>query len=125
MRSVIFAAAALMLLAASPAGARGKFPEYPTGETGYWVIVATFPADLNVLEAVQTTAAPCHVRVYNDHASRFGFSDRSDLNAFVLSNNRYPGDGLYATYTAAKRKADSVRRRFPDAYVKFGHETGE
>lgn len=72
-----------------------------------------------------TFRPPCHVGVYNDFAEKFGFSGGDKVNVFVLSDNRYEGDGLFATYAAAKRKADSVRRCFPDAYVKFGYEPGE
>jgi hypothetical protein len=106
---------------------KAAVPRSETPLSGYWVIVASLSADSDTgqVEAVEAAAAPCHVGVYNDHANRFGFSDRSDLNVFVLSENRYEGDGLFATRAAAHKKADSVRRCFPDAYVKFGYEPGE
>jgi hypothetical protein len=98
--------------------------------SGYWVIVGSFPTEpperqIQDSRRVRAAAARCHVKTYNDFAFKFGFTPRSDLNVFVLSGNRHISDGLFATIEIAQRKANSVRRCFPDAYIKWGHVPGE
>ncbi|HET6376191.1 MAG TPA: hypothetical protein VFF88_09080 [Methylocella sp.] len=99
-------------------------------KSGYWVIVGSYPTEpperqVQDFRRVRAAAARCHVKTYNDFASKFGFTPRSDLNVFVLSGNGHVSSGLFATIEAAQRKAKSVRRCFPDAYIKWGNVPGE
>ena len=84
-------------------------------DTGWWVVLATTPADQDVQPIVQDMER-CGLRPFNDFSSKFaGF--RPGFQVVV--------DGAYAT----RSEAESVRSRAsqcaPDAYVKRAHYLGE
>jgi hypothetical protein len=88
---------------------------------GWFVVVAAFPSQPEERQQrdaakVAKMAAPCRVDPFNDLSVKFR-TFAPDLNVFVL--------GAYARRGRAQAVADSVRRCFPGAYVKFGDHGGE
>jgi hypothetical protein len=90
-------------------------------DKGWWVIVATFPAEQtgrmqSDFDTVNAAAARCGVQTFNDFSGKFrGFAP--GYNVFVL--------GAYPSPARAKEVADSVRGCFAGAYVKYGEHLGE
>lgn len=88
---------------------------------GWFVVVAAFPSQPEERQQrdvarVEKMAAPCGVEPFNDLSVKFR-TFAPDLNVFVL--------GAYAKRARAQAVADSVRRCFPGAYIKFGDHGGE
>jgi hypothetical protein len=110
---LVFAVAAV-LCAANPAAAKDL-------DKGWWVIVASFPTEpyqrmQSDSDAVNTAAARCRVQPFNDFSAKFrGFAP--GYNVFVL--------GAYPSQDSANDVANTVRRCFEGAYVKYGEYLGE
>lgn len=84
-------------------------------DVGWWVVLATVPADQDVREAVQTVKA-CGLRPFNDFSGKFsGFA--SGFQVVV--------DGAYASRLQAERVRMAASRCVPNAYVKWARYLGE
>ena len=84
-------------------------------DTGWWVVLASAPADQDVQATVQKMEA-CGLHPFNDFSSKFaGFAP--GLQVVV--------DGAYATRSQAESVRSAASRCVPDAYVKWARYLGE
>ena len=84
-------------------------------DTGWWVVLATVPAEQDV-SAMVSDLEGCGLRPFNDFSSKFeGF--RAGFQVVV--------DGAYATRSEAERVRSAASRCVPDAYVKWARYLGE
>ena len=84
-------------------------------DTGWWVVLATVPADQDVQGALQRLEG-CGLHPFNDFSSKFnGF--RPGFLVVV--------DGPYATRNEAEGVRSAASQCVPDAYVKWAHYLGE
>jgi len=87
-------------------------------DRGYWVVVGNLPReniDPSAQTAIETKAAKCGFKTFNDFSAKFGF--QPGFISFVL--------GAYATRAEARTALAAVRRCVPDAYIKQGAYLGE
>ncbi len=83
--------------------------------SGWWVVLATAPADADVQAAVRKFEN-CGLHPFNDFSSKFaGFAP--GLQVVV--------DGAYATRSEAEKVRSAASRCVPDAYVKRARYLGE
>ena len=84
-------------------------------DTGWWVVLATVPADQDVRETVRELEN-CGLRPFNDFSSKFaGFAPGFQVVV----------DGAYATRSQAERVRSAASRCVPGAYVKWARYLGE
>lgn len=116
-----------LMLCLSASGALAEGRTRAPLDRGYWVIVGSFPLEPVSkkigIDRFNAVGNKCHLNVYNDFSGKFNF--KPGYQVFVLSDNTEESNGIFATSAEAQRKANSVRRCFPDAYVKYGIEPGE
>ncbi len=88
---------------------------------GWWVILGSFPTEpfqrmQSDSDAVNMAADRCGVQAFNDFSAKFrGF--KPGYNVFVL--------GAFPSREHANGVANTVRRCFNGAYVKYGEYLGE
>jgi hypothetical protein len=84
-------------------------------DTGWWVVLATVPADQDVRETVRKLEN-CALRPFSDFSSKFaGFAPGFQVVV----------DGAYATRSEAERVRSAASRCVPEAYVKWARYLGE
>ena len=84
-------------------------------DAGWWVVLATVPADTDVQASVQEFEN-CGLRPFNDFSSKFdGF--KPGFQVVV--------DGAYATRSEAESVRSAASGCAPDAYVKWARYLGE
>ena len=84
-------------------------------DAGWWVVLATVPADQDVQATVRQMEA-CGLRPFNDFSSKFaGFAPGFQVVV----------DGAYATRSEAESVRSAALRCAPDAYVKRARYLGE
>ncbi len=84
-------------------------------DSGWWVVLASVPADQNVEETVRTLEA-CGLHPFNDFSSKFaGFAPGFQVVV----------DGAYATKSEAESVQSAASGCVPDAYVKWARYLGE
>ncbi len=84
-------------------------------DTGWWVVLATVPADQDV-QAIVRQMEGCGLRPFNDFSGKFvGF--KPGFQVVV--------DGAYATRSDAESVKSAASRCVPDAYVKWAQYLGE
>ncbi len=84
-------------------------------DTGWWVVLATAPAEQDVQHIVHAMEA-CGLHPFNDFSGKFqGF--RPGFNVVV--------DGAYASKSAAERVRSAALGCAPDAYLNWARYLGE
>ena len=83
--------------------------------TGWWVVLATVPADTDVQQTVRDMEE-CGLHPFNDFSSKFaGFAPGFQVVV----------DGAYATRSEAESVRSAASGCVPDAYVKWAQYLGE
>ncbi len=84
-------------------------------DSGWWVVLATVPADQDVRAIVQDMEG-CKLHPFNDFSSKFaGFAPGFQVVV----------DGAYGTQSEAESVRSAAMRCVPDAYVKQARYLGE